>query len=582
MIKKLRPSARLNSANSGPTEAPLRLEDGILLHQQGRLDAAASIYSRIIHENPDNVDASYLLGLVYLQSKNHNLAVDFISKAISVDTNNHMYHCNLGVAFKELGQLETAVACYERAINLSPDYATAYSNLGATLKELGQFDAAIACCDKAISLKPDYFQAYCNRGNALNELNRFEAALACHDMAIKINSKYAEAYSNRGNSLQGLDRFDEAVASYDLAIKFKPDYHEAYTNRGNALRELKRFSFALESYDFSISIKPDYVDAHYNRAALLLLCGEFEAGFKAYEWRMKSTSVKLGKENLPQPVWLGAESLYGKKILLYGEQGLGDTIQFCRYVKSIAGLGARVLLEVPRPLIGLLQELEGLSLLIERGKPLPDFDFHCPLLSLPLALKTNLMSIPGQSAYLSPQVDRLAKWYNYLGDSGFKIGIAWQGATGRVDLGRSFPVCLFQKIASLPGVRLISLQKNTGVDQLAVLPEGLVIEVLPAEFDSGPDAFLDSAAIMKSLDLVITSDTAICHLAGALGVPTWTALKYVPEWRWLLDRPDSPWYPGHRLFRQDRVGDWDPVFDEITSALQDMLLLRGGNKLTEP
>ena len=578
MIKKLSPSARLNATNSRPTEAPARLEDGILLHQQGRLDAAASIYSRIIHENPDNVDASYLLGLVYLQSKNHSLAVDFISKAISLNADNHMYHCNLGVAFKELGQLETAVACYERAINLRPDYATAYSNLGATLKELGQFDAAVACCDKAISLKPDYFEAYSNRGNALNELGRFEAALACHDIAIKINSKYAEAYSNRGNSLQGLSRFEEAVASYDLSIKLKPDYHEAYTNRGNALRELKRFSVALESYDISISIKPDYVDANYSRAALLLLCGEFEAGFKAYEWRLKSTSVKLKKENLTQPGWLGSESLYGKKILLYSEQGLGDTIQFCRYVKSVADLGARVLLEVPQSLIGLLQELEGLSLLIERGQPLPDFDFHCPLLSLPLALKTNLMTIPGQSAYLAPRADRHAKWSKYLGSGGFKIGIAWQGATGRVDLGRSFPVRLFHKISCLPGARLISLQKNTGVDQLAMLPEGLTIEVLPDEFDSGADAFLDSAAVMKSLDLVITSDTAISHLAGALGVPTWTALKSVPEWRWLLDRPDSPWYPGHRLFRQDRSGDWDPVFDEIASALQELLLLRDGKK----
>ena len=581
------------------------IQEAIALHQKGQLGQAESIYVQLLEIDPRNADALHLLGVIAYQTGNHKSAVDMIDIAIEINPNVASCYSNRGNALKGLKQFDAAVASYDKAISLKPDYAEAYSNRGNALQELKQLDVAIASYDKAIELKPDFADAYCNRASALKELKQFDAALISSDKAIELRPNFAEAYLNRGVSLQGLNQLDAAIASYDKAIALKPDYADAYYNQGIALQELKQFDTAIASYDKAIALKPGYADAYYNRgnamqelkqfdaavasynkaialkpdyaeaywnkSLLLLLIGELIKGFNLYEWRWEEKEILKFKRNFSQPLWLGGESLLGKTVLLHAEQGLGDTIQFCRYAKMVSDLGANLILEVQKPLMRLLKDLTGVSSLIAKGDPLPEFDFHCPLLSLPLAFKTDLNSIPSSKSYLEAEVERVAYWKDRIKGDGLKIGIAWQGSKGtKVDIGRSFELKLFKNIAALPNVQLISLQKGYGSEQLKSMPQGMQVEDLGEELDA-EGAFLDSAAVMMNLDLVITSDTAVAHLAGALGVKTWVALKFVPDWRWMLDRQDSPWYPSLKLYRQEKMDDWIPVFDQL---LVDITLMR--------
>ena len=291
--------------------------------------------------------------------------------------------------------------------------------------------------------------------------------------------------------------------------------------------------------------------------------GDFEKGLNLYEYRWEREEGIKQKRNFSQPLWLGNESLTGKTVFIHAEQGLGDTIQFCRYVQMVADLGAKVILEVQKPLLRLLKHMPAVSTLISKGDPLPEFEFHCPLLSLPLALRTELQTIPVVNAYTQAEPERVALWGDRLKGDELKIGIGWQGSQGtKVDIGRSFDLKLFENIAALPNVKLISLQKGYGSEQLNHLPQGMQVLDFGDELDAD-GAFLDSAAVMMNLDLVITSDTALAHLAGSLGIKTWIALKYVPDWRWMLERKDSPWYPSMTLYRQQRIDEWGPVFDQM-------------------
>ena len=303
-----------------------------------------------------------------------------------------------------------------------------------------------------------------------------------------------------------------------------------------------------------------------------MLTGDLIKGWELYEWRWKKDIFTSSKRNFPQPLWLGNENIDGKTILLHAEQGMGDTIQFCRYAKLVKALGARVVLEVPKALLGLLSGLEGVDKFVEKGEALPAFDYHCPLMSLPLAFKTTIGSIPNKFPYILTNKNKQNKWQKHIGETGYKIAICWQGNTkNKGDVGRSFHVSLFEGLAKIDGVRLISLQKNEGIEQLNNLPVGMKVEILPDDFDSRENAFLDSTAVMKCVDLVITSDTALTHLAGALGVKSWLPLKYVPDYRWMLDRRDSPWYPNHRLFRQATRDDWTSVFNEMETELKSLI-----------
>lgn len=475
----------------------------------------------------------------------------------------------LATTLHRLGRLDEALAAYDAAIRLKPDNAAAHTDRGVALHALGRPDAALASYDTAIALAPNSAIAYYNRGMVLFELMRLDEAVASYDQAIAFDPTDGKAHSNRGNALKGLDRLDQAVTSYDQAIAIDPTHAKAHSNRGAVLQELGAFDAAIASYDKAIALAPDFADAQRNRAMLLLLMGDFARGWPLYEWRWAVEETKKSRRNFSQPLWLGAESLAGKTILIHAEQGLGDTVLACRYLRPLQEMGAKILFAPQRVLRALMGGI---------GVPIVDiddvgqsFDFQCPLLSLPLAFNTALASIPSPGPYLHAEPARIAQWRSRIGGEGFRIGICWQGSTGRVDVGRSFPITEFRSISGMPDVRLISLHKGKGEAQLQDLPGEMRVETLGADFDAGPDAFLDSAAVMMLCDLVVTSDTAIAHLAGALGRPTWVALKQMPDWRWMMGRDDSPWYPTARLFRQKARGDWRGVFADIEIALRALV-----------
>jgi tetratricopeptide (TPR) repeat protein len=545
---------------------------GNSLKELKRLDEALGSYDAAIALDPTSADHHYNRGNALRSLGRTEEAVACYERAIALRPSLVEAHYNRAISLGDLGRYEEAVAGYDRMIELKPGYAEAHYNRGASLQRLSRPEEALASFDRAIALKPGFAEAHCNRGNVLKGWGRFEEAMDCYAQAIALKPDFADAHYNRGVVFGEMQRLEEALASYDRAIEIAPDLAVAHNNRGETLKALMRLEEALASYDRAIALRPGYGDALCNRSLVLLMQGRYREGWPLYEWRWKRRSAPLSARVFARPLWLGAEDIAGKTVLLHAEQGLGDTIQFVRYAKLLHRSGARVLLDVPEVLAPLMAGVEGVDAVLRKGQPLPPFDFHCPLLSLPLAFGTDLSSIPVEVPYLGVSEERKGRWRRHLGAAGFKVAICWQGnPDGKVDIGRSFPVRSFEGMAKIPGLRLISLQKKAGVEQLRDLPEGMRVETLPEDFDAGDGAFLDSAAVMASVDLVITSDTALTHLAGACGVRTWLPLKHVPDWRWMLDRSESPWYPQHRLFRQRRRDDWPGVFAEMESALRDLV-----------
>ena len=404
-----------------------------------------------------------------------------------------------------------------------------------------------------------------NWAHALHGSGQPEAALQAYDRALALDPGQAFLDLIRGDVLQSLLRYPEALDAYNRFLGQEPDLAEAWNSRGLALQNLGRLDEALQSYGRAQALNPGLAVAHLNRGLCHLLMQDFAAGLPLYEWR-KRMPQPMEAQNYSQPLWTGAEDIRGKVLFAHVEQGLGDTIQFYRYMSFALARGAKMVLSVPDRLLALLKNAEPAVELIGAGQVPAQFDFHIPLASIPLAVGMSAATISASDHYLTAEPERVAHRKSRLGGHGFRIGIAWQGLEQVRGLeGKSFPVAALAKIAALPDVRLISLQKGDGAAQLDHLPAGMTVETY--DFDQGPNAFLDTAAMMLACDLVITADTAPAHLAGALGVPTWVALKQVPDWRWFLGRDDSPWYPSLRLFRQPAMGDWDSVFDAMAVAL---------------
>jgi tetratricopeptide (TPR) repeat protein len=493
-------------------------------------------------------------------------ALRTLDSVAALEPANEHDHLARAAALRSVGRNEEALASCDKALELQPQFADAYVNRAAALLDLERPQEALACCDRAIALQPDGALAHLNRGAALQAVQRHAEALDAWDRVLQLDPQCAQAYLNCGPALQVLQRPEEALASCDQAIALQPDCASAHVNRSDALRELRRFDEALVSIERAITLDPAAPAARFNAALMQLQLGRFAVGWKLYENR----PTALAAAAWPYPYWRG-EDLRDKTLFIHCEQGMGDTIQFCRYALLAEARGAEVVLLVDDRLRRLLQGLSSTIRFVGPGERPEHFDFHCPLLSLPLAFGTTLDTIPCPTRYLSAEPERVARWRERLGSEGFKIGICWQGNPHNAqDIGRSPRLEMFAPLSGIPAVRLISLQKHHGTGQLALRPAGLRVEELGDEFDSGPDAFVDAAAVMETLDLVISSDTSIAHLAGALARPTWVPLRYVPEWRWLLEREDSPWYPTLRLFRQNRRGDWMGVFAAMQRALLGM------------
>jgi len=586
--------------NDGSSEKPsAQLQTAVGLRQLGKLEQAQIICEQLVRTGQFEAEALHQLGIIAYQRKQFSRAVELIDKAIAINPTDEAFYSNRGLALHEIKKFDLAIADFDRAIAHKADYVLAYYNRGNSLQALKKFDVALADYDKAISLKPDYAEAYSNRGVlllelrnsdlaiadfdkaiaidpknavfhnnrglALKALKKLDAALADYDKAISLKADYAEAYSNRGVLLRELQRFDAAIADCDKAISLRADYAEAYINRGNALKELKKLGAALADYDKAISLKSDFAPAYWNKALTLLLGGDLQNGFELHEWRWKA--LNIGRRDFVQPLWLGEAPLQGKTILLHSEQGLGDTLQFSRYASLVAKSGAQVLLEVQKPLVGILKGLEGISRVLAQGEPLPAFDYHCPLLSLPLALRTTLKTIPADIPHIKAGQEELEVWSNRLGRKRKpRIGLAWSGSPlHKKDRDRNIEIVSL--LPYLPnGCEYFALQKDLREYDKAALNLS-AIHYLGEELED----FKDTAALCELMDLVVSVDTSLAHLSGALGKLTWILLPYVPDWRWLLNGDDSPWYPTVKLYRQNSDMKWGSVLE---SMRQDLMMTK--------
>jgi tetratricopeptide (TPR) repeat protein len=608
---------------------------GFALHRAGRLDEARACYEAVLQSDPLHFDALHLLGASYVDDGETLRGVSLLERAIDANPDVPEAHNNLAKALNDLKRHDEALACCDRAIALRRDFAEAHNNRGLALHGLRRFEEALASCDEALALNPGFALAHNNRGLALYGLERHEDAVASYDRAIELNARYAEphnnrgaalrelkrptdalasfdqavaikpdyveahnnrahllhrlkrhadalvgndrvialrpdfapAHNNRGLALHGLGRLEEALASYDRAIALKPDFAEAFSNRGITLRSLKRPEEAIASYDQALALRPDFPDALKNRSFALLLTGQLEAGWRGYEsreTRRNGTRYPLDEAD----IWTGAQDLGGRTLFVHYEQGLGDTLQFFRYVKLLEDRGEDVVVSVQNGLKSLLTPHLAAGRTLGDGERPDAFDFHCPMMSLPLAFGTTLQSIPAPERYICADRGLRARCEATLGPKTRpRVGIAWSGnPRNENDRNRSIA---FERLAPLldQDIEWFALQNQVRPgDKPALEASGRV---------AMPDEMLQdlagTAALIDLMDLVVTVDTSIAHLAGAMGKPVWILLQFSPDWRWLLDRDDSPWYPSARLFRQPRLGDWAAVIEAVASELGSAL-----------
>jgi tetratricopeptide (TPR) repeat protein len=494
---------------------------GTQLHADGRFAEAEQVYRQLLAAVPSHADSQHMLGMLALQAKQPGIALEWIDRAIAARPANAIYQVNRASALLAIG--ETA--------------------------------AAEAACREALKLKRNSAEACQVLGHALCDLGRPEEAIAAYRDAMRYNAALPDLAGHLGLALRQAGRQEEAAAALRQAVARAPQDMQALGNLAGVLKELAHPDEAESLYREALRRQPNDPAQHYNLSLALLLAGRFAAGWSEYEWRFRAGAARM--PDCRQPRWEG-EPLAGRTLLIRSEQGLGDAIQFCRYAPLVTG--GHVILEVHRPLCRLLGTLRGIQRVVPIGDPPPPFDLYVPLLSLPRLLDEAATPVP----YLGAEPDLVAAWRDRLGSHGFRIGVAWQGNPASLaEHGRSYPLADLRPLAERPGVRLISLQKYHGMEQLA--DAGFAIET--PELDTGPDGFVDTAAVMQSLDLIVTSDTSVAHLAGAMGRPVWVALQHVPDWRWLLAGEDCRWYPTMRLFRQTRRGDWDAVFARMAEQL---------------
>ncbi|WP_395454154.1 tetratricopeptide repeat protein (plasmid) [Azospirillum melinis] len=576
-------------------------------HQSGNLAAAARIYRRILEITPEQSDALHLLGLVARRAGQGGVALRLMIRALRIDPAIAEVRLNLGNLLRDQGHAAGAAVAYRNAIALRPDFAAAYENVGGLLRGLSRpADArdayrrairlspagseghaglgnvlqegddlrdAVASYARAIAIDPTHMAVCNNLGIALRSLDKTgagaEAATAWHRRAVALDPYFAAGYSSLGLALQELGRLEDAAHAHARAVAVDPGFAGGYANHGNARLNQNRLDEAVTGFRRAVAIDPAGPDARRNLGMALLVGGRFEEGWREYEWRLRCKDAPA-QAAMPKPRWTG-EPPDGRRILLHGEQGLGDSLQFCRYVPLVAARGGRVILGVPAPLKRVLAGLPGVERVVSGQLGTDDFDLHLPMLSLGEVFGTQMDTIPHRVPYLSAEPDLVARWGERLrgpakdGD-GLKVGIVWAGSpTHGNDRNRSIGLAPFARLASIPGVSLVSIQKGPTEGQAANPPGGFPLLNLSPDIKD----FADTAAIMANLDLVVCVDTSVAHLAGALGVPVWVLVPFAPDWRWMLDREDSPWYPTMRLFRQERPQHWDDTIDRLERALRE-------------
>jgi tetratricopeptide (TPR) repeat protein len=563
----------------------------------GRLQPAEQLYLQVLAADSRQPEALYRLGLIALQVGRPDIAVERITSAIRLNNSNPEYHNNLGVAFANLGRMDQAIAAFQHGASLGPDRLDIHLNLAAALQRQGNLSQAIACYQQILLRKPDMADVHHELANALVELGNLDEAISSYTSALRTKSNDPRLLMQLGMALKAQGKLDEAIASYRRALQLRPDYAEALTNLGQALTAQGQLDEAIACCQRAVELNPNVAEAHHNlgcalveqgkphdaisiyRRALqlkpdsatthfalglaLLFTGDFAHGWAEYEWRWRANNKSPG--NFSQPQWDGRD-LAGQTILLYAEQGCGDAIQFVRYVPEVVGRGGRVIVQCQPELHRLFHTVEGIDQIVAADQSPPPFEQHCPLMSLPLVLGTTLQTIPARVPYLRADPALCEHWRSKLaGDKHrLKVGLCWAGNPAMPgDRKRSMPLAALAALAGVPDVSFYSLQKGDAAKQALNPLLGLTLIDWTDELTD----FADTAAFISQLDLVISACTSVAHLAGAMGKAAWTLLASPADWRWLIDREDTPWYPTMRLFRQSTSGDWPTVAQRIAAAL---------------
>ncbi|MBT3368559.1 MAG: tetratricopeptide repeat protein [Nitrospina sp.] len=505
-------------------------------HRSGDIQQAQVQYQRILRVEPDQPEALHALGIIAFQLKKYENAGSLIGKAIENKPKVPQFYYNLGLVFVSLKRQKKAIQAFQKAIEIKPDYADAYYNLGLALKKHHQFEEAVLNFKHVIKLTPDDADAYYNLGNTYEALDRYEAAVENYQLAIEENRAFAGALNNLALVLKAMGRIDEAIRHFREALR----------------------------------LKPGLAEAHWNLSLALLINGQFEEGWKEHEWRFRrGKKSTIYPHRFGIPLWDGS-AFTGKRLFVHSEQGFGDTLQFIRYLPMVKRLGGTVIFETFGALLGILNGFPGVDELVEISpdrRHVENCDYYVPLMSLPMVFTRDIPTIPSNIPYIFADPVKVEQWKNRINKKGCKIGIVWAGKPAHENDGkRSCDLKHFSPLAEIPGIELYGLQKGGAARQAETLAGMRRI----INFDRELKDFSATAAAIENLDLVISVDTALVHLAGAMGKPVWTLLPYAPDWRWLLEREDSPWYPTMRLFRQPLRGDWGTVFDKVKDKLQKL------------
>jgi len=553
-------AAIARAARAAPGDPNIFSDLGVIYRRLGMVPRAIAAYRRAVAVAPGHAGAWFNLGNALRDSGKGDDAVVAYRRAIAADPTSVTAYANLGLALIDLGRADDAIDVLERGLLVDPGHADIHNNLGNALRARGEAEPAAAAYRRATRVQPDYARAHVNLGITLRELGRTDEAFESYAHALKIDPDWPEAHNSLGVGMREQGRAKEAIASYRRALESNPDYAEALGNLGVALVDLGDLEEALAAFDRAVSLAPESALFHWNRALALLSAGRLREGWPEFEWRWRKADFTSPKRDFSQPQWDGTPRP-SATILLHAEQGVGDTLHFIRYVPKVAARIGRVIVECQPELHALVAPMPGIERVVASGEPLPAFDVHAPLLSLPGIFATDVETLPADVPYIRPLPGRSVS----VDGDGFKVGIAWAGsATHRNDHNRSVELQLFKALIDTPGCRFYSLQVGDGREQIQDAGFSDEIVDLGGQFDD----FADTAAAVAELDLVISVDTAVVHLAGAMARPVWTLLPFAPDWRWLRDRNDSPWYPTMRLFRQKKAGEWKGVFRALGRALK--------------
>jgi tetratricopeptide (TPR) repeat protein len=537
------------------------IESGRQHHAAGRLDQAEAIYQGILAADPDHAEALALLGLLYYQMNRWADATAVLRRAVAANGDSEECVFNLGLALGAAENWAEAAEAFQNSIKLSADYAPAYNGLGNALRNLRRYPESVAAHQRAVALRPESAGFWSNLGIAIQATDRYPESISAYRKSLAINPESPEGWCNLANALWMNGELEESAKASRRALEIRPDFPEAYSNLGIVLHNLGDYAAAREAFERGLQLQPESANLRYNFSMLLLLQAEFRRGWQGYEWRRRVPGFRSSVPQFSQPMWDGGE-LSGRTILIYTEQGFGDAIHFARYLPSVAQRGGKIILRCHSALIRLFSTIDGVNTVVPMDGRLPEFDFHCPLLSLPYVLDEDM---PWHGPYLHGDPRTGEKFADLLRAAGtkLKVGLIWSGR-GHLK-GRSIPPEMLGGLAN-ERVQFYSLQ----VDRASVDGPPAGLNLIDAGSRLGD--FADTAALMEQLDLVVSIDTAAAQLAGALARPVWTLLKFVPDWRWLLAREDSPWYPTMRLFRQTRSGRWE---EPISRLAQELRILAG-------